>query len=61
MSDVAGRMKILKKLQNPFLLGAQGFMLGALIVFAAPHDSGEARNAPPSSSASILAPLKAGL
>jgi hypothetical protein len=51
-------MKILKKLQNPFVLGGQGFALGALIVFASPGEAGESRNTP---HASILAPLKAGL
>jgi hypothetical protein len=54
-------MKILKKLQNPFVLGGQGFALGALIVFASPGEAGESRNTPPVPHASILAPLKAGL
>ncbi|MFN3943457.1 MAG: hypothetical protein ACK4K7_00840 [Allosphingosinicella sp.] len=40
-------MKVLKKLQNPFLLVGQGFLLGTALFFATQHESGEARNAPP--------------
>jgi hypothetical protein len=40
-------MKVLKKLQNPFLLVGQGFALGALLFFATQHESGEAHSAPP--------------
>jgi hypothetical protein len=54
-------MKMLKKLQNPFVLGAQGFVLGALIVFTSPGEAGESRDTAPVPHASILAPLKAGL
>lgn len=33
-------MKLLKTLTNPFLLGAQGFVAGAVIFFATHPDAG---------------------
>ncbi|HEX8584427.1 MAG TPA: hypothetical protein VF680_08455 [Allosphingosinicella sp.] len=39
-------MKLLKTLTNPFLLGAQGFVAGAVIFFATHPDAGPQRDAP---------------
>jgi len=39
-------MKLLKTLTNPFLLGAQGFLAGAVIFFATHPDSAPQRDAP---------------
>ena len=47
-------MKIWKKLQNPFALVAQGFVLGGLIFLATHAGSPEARAAAPAQ-ASIIA------
>ena len=41
-------MKLLKTLTNPFLLGAQGFLAGAVIFFATHPDAGPQRDAPSS-------------
>jgi hypothetical protein len=37
-------MKLLKTLTNPFLLGAQGFLAGAVIFFATHPDAGPQRD-----------------
>ena len=47
-------MKVLNKLQNPFALVAQGFVLGGLIFFATHAGSPEARAAAPAQ-ASLIA------
>lgn len=47
-------MKVLKKLQNPFALIAQGFVLGGLLFFATHAGSPEARAASPAQ-ASLIA------
>ncbi len=39
-------MKWLKTLNNPFLLGAQGFLVGAAIFFATHPEAAEQRSAP---------------
>ncbi|HEY0044571.1 MAG TPA: hypothetical protein VGB62_08485 [Allosphingosinicella sp.] len=39
-------MKLLKTLTNPFLLGAQGFLAGAVIFFATHPDSVPGRDSP---------------
>jgi hypothetical protein len=39
-------MKLLKTLTNPFLLGAQGFVAGAVIFFATHPDAGPQRDTP---------------
>ena len=40
-------MKLLKKMQNPFVLVGQGFVLGGLIFFATHADSIAASPTPP--------------
>jgi len=42
-------MKVWKKLQNPFALVGQGFVLGAILFFVTQHDPSEA--APPAQTA----------
>ena len=39
-------MNFRTRLQNPFLLVGQGFLVGAALFFALLHQSGEARSAP---------------
>ena len=39
-------MKWLKKLNNPFVLGAQGFFAGAVIFFATHPEAAPRRDAP---------------
>ena len=39
-------MKFWKKLQNPFVLVGQGFVLGGALFFASFHQAGEAHSAP---------------
>lgn len=50
-------MKLLRKLQNPYALVAQGFVLGGLL-FVATHD--ESFAAAPPSTGSIIAPAQLG-
>lgn len=40
-------MNFRTRLQNPFLLVGQGFLVGAVLFFALLHQSSEARSAPP--------------
>jgi hypothetical protein len=39
-------MKLLKTLTNPFVLGAQGFLAGAVLFFATHPEAAEQRLAP---------------
>lgn len=48
------RMRLLNKLQNPWALVAQGFVLGGLIFFATHADSIRAASAPADAPASLL-------
>ena len=38
-------MNIWKKLQNPFALVGQGFVVGALLLLVSQHQTGEAKDA----------------
>ena len=40
-------MSILKQLQNPFVLGAQGFVLGAALFFSSGNKAQDERPMPP--------------
>ena len=50
-------MKFWKKLQNPFVLTGQGFLVGAAIFFAAQPDSAPQRA--PAESGSVLSNFRA--
>jgi len=49
-------MKWLKKLTNPFFLGFQGFVAGAVIFFATHPEAVERRNAPSAEQAETQRP-----
>ena len=49
-------MKWLKTLTNPFLLGAQGFVAGAVIFFATHPDAAERATTPAAEQAKVESP-----
>ncbi len=52
-------MKLLKKLTNPFILVAEGFLVGALLFATATPDLAESRTAPPPALDSSVIPNSA--
>lgn len=54
-------MKVLKKLQNPFALVGQGFVLGGLLFFATHNDSLEASPSSAAQSGSLLTSVQSSL
>jgi hypothetical protein len=55
----AFRMKLLKKLTNPFVLVAEGFLVGALLFATATPDLVDPRPAPPPALDSSVIPNSA--
>ena len=53
-------MKYRKRLQNPFVLVGQGFVLGGILFFATHTDSPVASAAPAASPAGAVAPVQSG-
>ena len=49
-------MKLLKTLTNPFVLGAQGFLAGAVLFFATHPEAAEQRFAPAAEQAKAESP-----
>jgi hypothetical protein len=49
-------MKLLKTLTNPFVLGAQGFLAGAVLFFATHPEAAEQRFAPAAEQAKVESP-----
>ena len=54
-------MKFWKKLQNPFVLVAQGFLLGGVLFFATTNDSLEASSSAAQPAGSVLTSIQASL
>lgn len=54
-------MKFWKKLQNPFVLVGQGFVLGGILFFASQNESLEASRAPVGQASSVLTSVQSSL